>query len=175
MNRLIFNYPCNVEPTPKSAQLVVDGRTFFASIDLGFWITRRSRVQLIGVDLPEAKPGQAVGSEDAVKFERAKKCLALALYGPAALEDRPVTGQLPPGRRIIVAPMRPNEHGRVVARAYLQVARNNILYSNLCNSVAGFNFLDVNAYINFLGNWGWDLAKAREIHDGFEVLDCTLG
>jgi hypothetical protein len=175
MNRLIYNYPCNVHPTPKSSQLVVDGRTFFGEIDLGLWIVRRSRVQLIGVDLPEAKPGQAASSDDAQKAERAKKCLSLALYGPAGLEDVKPTGVPPVGRRIIVAPMRPNEHGRVVARVYLQVARTYALYSNLTSSIAGFSFLDVNAFMNFLGNWGWDLNKAREIHDSYQVMDCSIG
>ena len=182
MNRLIYNYPCNVEPLPKSGQLVVDGRTFFGDIDLGLWLSRRSRIQLIGVDIPEAKQGQATSSEDAAMAERARQCLALALYGPAALPDgvpgvvKPAGVLAPRGRRIIIAPMRPNEHGRIVARAYLQVARANILYSNtLGESIAGFNFLDVNDFINFCGNYGWDLAKAAEILTGFEIMDCSLG
>jgi len=174
VNRLVFNYPCDVLPTPKSNQLVVDGRTFYGRIDLGFRTYLERRVQLIGVDIPETRQGAS--PEDVAKFDRARQCLALAFYGEKVLtEDAVKDPRSVPGRRIILGPMRPNEHGRVVTRAYLQVARNNIMYSNLCNTVAGYSFLDVNGFINFCGNWGWDLTKAKEIHDGFDVMDLTVG
>jgi len=178
LNRILFNYACQVQLFPKSRQFVVDGKTFFGMIDQGLWTYRAARIQLVGVDLPDTRPkAQGKPDKDAVeKFNRASQCLALALWGPQAL--------LPPeeidwtkvyGPRIIVSPLRPNEFGRVVARAYLQVVRLNVLYQNLCHSVTGFKFLDLGAFVNYLSNYGWSLDKAREIYADFQPIDCTLG
>ena len=180
INRIIFNYPCVVKLNKAGAR-VVDGRTFYGQIDQGLRHFTEARINLIGVDLPPTKtqeirgPAREITQEDLDRFDRAKTCLAMALWSKDILTEVTPPPRNSVGRRIIVSTLRPNENNRTVARAYIQIARQNPLYSNLCHSVAGFSFMDVNSFVNFMGNWSWNLDKAVEILDSFELLDSSIG
>lgn len=171
MNRLARNFPTEVCRT-KSGQFVSDGRTFSGWMDHGYDILVRRKIQLLGVELPDTRANP--DPEVSAKFDRAKQCLSLALFGPKALAAPAAEDPSVPGRRIMVSPLRPNEFGRALVRAYIQVARANIMFEHLCHSAAGYHFLDVGAFMQFTANYGWNLDKAQEVLGSFELIDVVI-
>lgn len=152
MNKLIHNYPCRVLD-------IVDGRTFDGLLDLGFNLQQKLRIQMAGVELPDTKSKDPEVKAD---LDRAKNCLRLALMGG---------GDYPKGRRVIVAPTKPNRYNRSYFRVYVSVNRDNIAYPPLCAKYAALRFMDANNYQQLCYENHFDLAFAASILDDFEPRD----
>jgi len=174
VNIICNNFLADVQAgTPDRPSLLTpDGRTFHCIVDRWWNLFSTMKLRLYMVDLPEVRkdsPPEVVESA-----ARATKCLSLLLIGDYFERDPQPNPFSLRGRSIIISPLRPNDDGKAAVRAYVQVARNSMLMGHLTSSIRQFNFLNVNAYMTYLGDCGWDLAKAKEIISSCEPMDASF-
>lgn len=167
MNLVCRNFPARI--LPGKDMMTIDGRTFVVEIDRDWNDYSIKKLRLLNVGFPEVRPDSPPEIKE--KFEKARKCLTLALIGDQFETDKPTLVQ---GRHIIVSPLKPNEDGKAAVRAYVQIGRDNVIFRHLVLSYRHLLFMHVNAYMAYLEDLGWDLDKAKEILATLQPMDLTF-
>ena len=145
MNRLTHNYPASIVD-------IVDGRTFNALVDRGWRDYSQKRLRLSHLNnMPELKDKNP---ELSALAQRAKQCLDLAIRS----------------RKVILAPSRPDSHGRAYCRAYIS-CRNEM--AEITVNYAQLRFLDVVKFMLHLNSLPtpFDTAEANRILNQLETQD----
>lgn len=147
MNRIAFNYLT----TPIR---VIDAHTVVCVVDLGFGITRRSRMQLL--DPPEVEYGL-----------RDSACMTLATLLHVSTPTSWVAytrGSAPPTRQVIVSPERPDAYTRAYVTIYVQCERADDIYPrSLCPRLGENVWMSVNAVMHWCAERRFDPSAVNEI------------
>ena len=160
MNRITYNYKFHCEE-------VVDGRTMAGIIDMGFRDYKRRHLQLAGMEFPNF---QKIRDKD--EKARARKLWESSKSGlESILLYRDHEPAQPHGRTIVIAPYNPNRNGRCLTNAYVPCRQESFDHPHLTRRIAGYVFLNVVHYLQYIGERGFDLNAGLEILDLLEPYD----
>lgn len=146
MNVLVYNYRCFVEKA-------VDGDTFDGVINLGWRLSRRARLKILGVELPDFHNGR---DPEIPKIREAARTALVSLIE---------------GRKTLIAPSRPNMYGRAVCRVYLACRRENPLYPQVTAQFAGVRFVNITNVMNLIAEKKFEEQMAKDIVGSLETYD----
>lgn len=135
---------------------------------MGFRLFKQTCLQIAGSDLPDVRstrPGSEERTAVEATLKKAKDVLYLLLMGEDKEED------LKHGRTIIVSPHTPNKYGRVYVTVYLPCKVESINHPHLTSKYAGYRFVNVLHFMQYLAELSFDLDKAKELLAIFEVYD----
>lgn len=161
MNHLVYNYLT----TPVE---VVDARTILCMIDLGFGITRRTRMQMLDSTWAD-------DLRDPLLKEAACITLASLLHTtPPKSWGAYARGSRPPARQVVISPGRPDAYARSFITIYVQCERDDMLYPRaICPRVGEHPWLNVNACMHWCAERQFALSAVSEIMGALRPLDAV--